>query len=117
MSIVRPASASRCVIPISAAVFAVGESGTVWIPNNEPEPGTNLPVGRGNTGSGGVGAGGSRYTGLVVAACANGGATPPKEDARARAASAPTRNLRRAGGHARLSVGIVLRPFRDPSGP
>src|SRR5438105_2095128 len=117
MSIRRPASASRFVIPMSAAVLAVGESGIVWIPNSEPWDGTSRPVGRVSTGSGGVGGGGSRYTGLVVAAWASGGATPPSDDATARTATAPTSNLRRAGGHTGAAIDMVVRPFRDPSGP
>src|SRR6266478_457815 len=82
MSIVRPASASRWVIPMSAAVLAVGESGTVWIPNNEPSDGTNRPVGRT-----GIGAGGA--------------AAPTRDDASARAATAPVSHRRRAGEHTR----------------
>src|SRR5581483_9114262 len=80
MSIVRPASASRLVIPMSAAVLAVGESGLVWIPNNAPSDGTSRPVGRTGIGSGGVGAGGSTYgtvcDGVVAIAAGDDGTTP-----------------------------------------
>src|SRR5438132_12652118 len=98
MSIERPASASRFVIPMSAAVLAVGESGMVWIPNSEPWLGTSRPVGRGAGLLGGVGAGGSTYGTVFagVAAWAAGEGAPPSDEPRARAASAPMSNGRRA---------------------